>query len=61
MAVTAVRARSEMGLKSVRIVDRLNAFVRKDVLEFKGYVPHVECGPKIVEVANGSGDDAGSD
>ena len=61
IAVAAVRVRSGVGLKSVKIVGRPNAFVREDILEFKGYVPHVGCGPEIVEVANGGGDDAGSD
>ena len=57
-----MRAQSRVGLKSVslRIVDQLNAFVRKDMLELKGYVTHVEYGPEVAEVAN-SGDDAGSD
>ena len=57
-----MRAQSRVGLKSVslRIVDRLNAFVRKDVLESKGYVPQVECGPEVAELADGGGDGAGS-
>ena len=60
VAVAAVRAQSGAGLKSVKIVGRLNAFVRKDVLESKGYVPQVECGPEVAELADGGGDGAGS-
>ena len=59
IAVAAARAWSGVGLKSVKIVGRPNAFVRKDVLELKGCVPHVECGPEGAELPDGDGGGGG--